>query len=134
MGVNPYLDGETPPPPTQGYKLLVENVGLEIDVDPNDLPDSHESPQGSLLSLLLAYGIEVDHTCGGVAACSTCHIYVNQGFDSAPPPSEAEEDQLDYAPAVRDSSRLSCQCVPDGSMDVSVSLPSWRRNEVSEEH
>jgi ferredoxin, 2Fe-2S len=134
MGINPYLDNEIAPPPAQKYKLTVEETGVEIEVDPESLPEGHEGSPGSLLSLLLAQGIEIDHTCGGVSACSTCHIYVTKGGESAPEPSEAEEDQLDFAPAVRDTSRLSCQCVPDGSEDVSVSLPTWKRNEVSEEH
>ena len=42
-------------------------------------------------------------------------------------------DQLDAAPALRESSRLACQCVPDGTSDVHVRLPAWKRNEVSEE-
>ena len=66
--------------------------------------------------------------------CSTCHIYVHSGFDSAPEPIEEEEDQLDFAPAVQDNSRLSCQCVPDGSVDIEVEIPAWKRNKVSEEH
>ena len=43
------------------------------------------------------------------------------------------KDQLDFAPALRDDSRLACQCVPDGSVDVEVEIPDWNRNEVSEE-
>jgi 2Fe-2S ferredoxin len=58
---------------------------------------------------------------------------VNKGFDSAPEAIDEEEDQLDFAPALRDESRLACQCVPDGSEDVEVELPEWNRNEVSEE-
>ena len=98
------------------------------------LPEAHEGHTGSLLSLLLSAGVEIDHTCGGVCACSTCHVYVEEGFDSAPEPIEEEEDQLDFAPALRDTSRLSCQCVPDGSTDVVVEIPEWSRNEVSEDH
>ena len=41
---------------------------------------------------------------------------------------------LDFAPALRESSRLACQCVPSGATDVEVELPSWKRNEVSEDH
>ena len=103
-----------------------------IDVDPENLPDEEGQP-GSLLALLLNAGIEVDHVCGGVVACSTCHVYVTKGFDSAPEAIDEEEDQLDFAPALRDDSRLACQCVPDGSEDVEVELPEWNRNEVSEE-
>jgi 2Fe-2S ferredoxin len=41
---------------------------------------------------------------------------------------------LDFAPALASTSRLSCQCVPDGSEDVEVEIPVWKRNEVSEGH
>ena len=67
-------------------------------------------------------------------ACSTCHIYVEKGLDSAPAPIDEEEDMLDLAPSLRDSSRLACQCVPDGSVDVVIEMPIWKRNEVSEDH
>lgn len=132
MGINPFIDAEAPPPPKKAYKLTVKNTGQVIDVDPDNLPDEEGQP-GSLLGLLLDAGIEVDHVCGGVVACSTCHIYVTKGFDTAPEAIDEEEDQLDFAPALRDDSRLSCQCVPDGSEDVEVELPEWNRNEVSEE-
>ena len=132
MGHNPYIDQDAPPP-TQKYTLTLKNTGQKFEVDPDNLPD-HEGLCGSILSILLEHGIEIDHSCGGVVACSTCHVYVNKGFDSAPEPIEEEEDQLDYAPAVRDTSRLSCQCVPSGAEDVEVELPEWNRNEVSETH
>ena len=134
MGTNPYIDADAPPPPQKAYRLTVANTGEVIDVDPDNLPDADEGYPGSILTLLLEAGIDIDHTCGGVAACSTCHIYVNQGGDSAPEPIEEEEDMLDFAPALRETSRLSCQCVPDGSVDVVVELPEWKRNEVSEDH
>lgn len=132
MGHNPYIDQDVPPP-KKSYKLTLKNTGQCFDVDPKDLPD-HDGLQGSILSILLENGIEVDHSCGGVLACSTCHIYVNKGLDSAPEAIDEEEDQLDFAPAVRDTSRLSCQCVPSGDEDVEVEIPEWNRNEVSEHH
>jgi 2Fe-2S ferredoxin len=134
MGKNPYIDGGAPPPPTKAYTLTVKNTGQRISVVPDELGESHEGHTGSLLQLLLDNGIDIDHTCGGVVACSTCHVYVVEGFDSSPEPIEEEEDMLDFAPAVRDSSRLACQCVPDGSVDVVVEVPEWNRNEVSEDH
>lgn len=134
MGYDPYSEDEGAPPPTKKYKLHLKNTGQTIEVDPANLPEAHDGLQGALLSLLLSAGIDVDHACGGVIACSTCHLYVNKGYDSAPPPIEAEEDQLDFAPAVNDNSRLACQCVPDGSEDVEVEIPAWNRNKVSEDH
>ena len=47
--------------------------------------------------------------CGGVCACSTCHVYVEQGGELLSPASEQEEDILDKAFDVRISSRLGCQ-------------------------
>jgi len=135
LGTNPYIDADTSPPPQQAYTLTVregEAVVATIAVDPEALPVHEEGLPGSILSLLLANGIELDHTCGGVCACSTCHIYVREGFDSAPDPIEEEEDQLDFAPGLEDDSRLACQCVPDGSVDVLVEVPTWKRNEGSE--
>ena len=135
MGTNPYLDAEPPAPPSRSYRLRLRNSGLIIEVDPDALPDAHvDGNAGSVLSLLLRAGVEIDHACGGVIACSTCHIYVNEGLDSSPDPIEEEEDMLDLAPALRDCSRLACQFVPDGSQDVEVEIPAWNRNEVSEEH
>ena len=134
VGKNPFIDAAAPPPPSRAYTLTVQNTGQVIHVDPSNLPEAHEGQPGSLLSLLLEAGVEVDHTCGGVVACSTCHVYVEAGGDSAPEPIEEEEDMLDFAPSLRETSRLSCQCVPDGSVDVVVEIPAWNRNEVSEDH
>lgn len=135
MGTNPYIDADPPAPPKAPYRLTVANTGEVISVDPADLPDEHtDGCTGSLLALLLRAGVDLDHACGGVVACSTCHIYVREGGDSAPEPIDEEEDMLDLAPALHADSRLACQCVPDGSVDVVVELPAWKRNEVSEDH
>ncbi len=133
MGTNPYIDAAAPPPPKQKYRLTLKNTGQVIEVDPEHLPDQ-EGQRGSLLSLLLDGGVAIDHACGGVVACSTCHVYVRRGLESAPEPIEEEEDMLDMAPGLEEDSRLACQCVPDGSVDVLVEIPAWKRNEVSEDH
>jgi 2Fe-2S ferredoxin len=53
-------------------------------------------------------GIEAE--CGGACACATCHVYVDEAWrDRTGTPSQMEEDMLDFAFDVRDSSRLSCQ-------------------------
>lgn len=136
MGRNPYIHENAPPPPRRAYKILVRNTGQMIEVDPGDLPDPdhYDGQKGALLPLLLRAGVSLDHACGGVVACSTCHLYVNKGYNTAPPPIEEEEDMLDNAPALRATSRLSCQCVPDGSVDVEVEIPAWNRNMVKEGH
>ncbi len=133
MGTNPYIDADAPPPPGKSYRVTLANTGQVFVVDPDDLPD-HDGHPGSILRTLLSNGVDIDHACGGVCACSTCHIYVRRGGETAPEPIEEEEDMLDMAPALAEESRLACQCVPDGSRDVVVEIPGWSRNEVKEDH
>jgi ferredoxin, 2Fe-2S len=78
----------------------------------------------SLLEVVLSNDIELHHNCGGVCACSTCHLYVNKGDDSLEEITDREEDFIDRAVNPRINSRLGCQCVLlDGSGDIEVTLP-----------
>jgi 2Fe-2S ferredoxin len=64
----------------------------------------------------LVPGIEAE--CGGACACATCHVYVDDAWrDKVGPPSEMEEDMLDFAFEVRESSRLSCQIKVSEELD-----------------
>ncbi|MBE7732123.1 2Fe-2S iron-sulfur cluster-binding protein [Devosia faecipullorum] len=48
--------------------------------------------------------------CGGACTCATCHVYVDEDWrETVGGPSTMEEDMLDFAFEVKDSSRLSCQ-------------------------
>jgi len=114
------------------WNLRVRNTGQTFAVDPAHPGYVHHAPSGSLLSVLLENGIELDHACGGVGACATCHVRVTGGASSLRPPDDAEEDMLDQAPGVRDDSRLACRCFPDGSADLDVDIPDWNRNQVRE--
>ena len=52
----------------------------------------------------------IDAECGGACACATCHVYVDDAWrGKTGKPSAMEEDMLDFAFDVQDSSRLSCQ-------------------------
>jgi 2Fe-2S ferredoxin len=55
-------------------------------------------------------------------------------MEACSPATEDEEDELDVAPALQPNSRLSCQCVPNGTADVVVVIPKWNRNQVKEGH
>jgi len=134
VATNPFITADAPPAPSRAYTLTLRNTGQRFRVDPGALPTREDGHDGSVLGTLLANGVDIDHSCGGVCACSTCHIYVLSGGDSAPESIDEEEDMLDLAPALRESSRLACQFVPDGSVDVEIELPAWNRNEVSEDH
>lgn len=81
-------------------------------------------PGLSLLEVALMNNIELHHNCGGVCACSTCHLYVNKGDECLEEISDKEEDFIDRAVNPRLNSRLGCQCVLlEGSGEVSVTLP-----------
>lgn len=90
------------------------------------------APGEHLLEVAMEHGINIEHACGGVCACSTCHIYVEGGAASLSEPSEAEEDRVEEAPGLQRNSRLACQCVVKGSGPIVVRVPAWNRNAVKE--
>ncbi len=135
-GTNPYITQADAPPPTRSYRITfrVPEHGEEhvIEVDPDKIPYGRTGRPGSILDIALGHGIEMEHTCGGVCACATCHGIVREGLASCNEETDDEMDQLEEAPGLTIQSRLSCQCVPDGSMDVVVEIPAWNRNAVKE--
>jgi ferredoxin, 2Fe-2S len=137
-GVNPYIAKVAAAKATKPFPVtfVVEETGetVEFVADPAKMPYVGLGQEGSLLDISAGAGVEINHSCGGVCACSTCHVYVTKGSESCPPATEDEEDMLDEAPAVTADSRLSCQCVPDGSRPLVVIVPKWNRNAVQERH
>jgi 2Fe-2S ferredoxin len=80
-------------------KVRFEPEGIEIEV-----------PVGtSILEASNKAHAQVGSACGGVCACSTCHVYVKQGLEVLSPASDREEDIMDKAFDVRPTSRLGCQ-------------------------
>lgn len=78
----------------------------------------------SILEVALKNDIELHHNCGGVCACSTCHLYIEKGEDLVEELSDKEEDFIDRAVNPRLNSRLGCQCVlHNGEGDIIVTLP-----------
>ena len=78
----------------------------------------------SLLEVALKNDIDLHHNCGGVCACSTCHLYIEQGEGLVEELSDKEEDFIDRAVNPRLSSRLGCQCVLlEGGGNIVVTLP-----------
>ncbi len=137
-GQNPYIKGPEVSPPKQKYTLIVvDEDGKEhrVDVDPAKVPYEDHGLPGSILEICMGHGIELDHACGGVCACSTCHVHVLEGLDSCNEATEEEEDELEEAYDLKPNSRLGCQCVPSGSAPiVKVRIPQWNRNLAREPH
>ena len=99
-------------------------------------PESAEvsAPAGtSICEALLDNGIEIEHACDQVCACTTCHVIVREGFASLSEMEEGEEDMLDRAWGLEPNSRLSCQAIL-GQKDVSVEIPKYSINHAKEKH
>jgi 2Fe-2S ferredoxin len=104
------------------------------------LPHPEYSPDGASIEIsgktticdaLLAHGVEIEHACGKVGACTTCHVVVAQGFDSLNPVDENEEDMLDRAWGLQRHSRLSCQALV-GTGDLVIDIPRYSINHAKE--
>ncbi|WP_164156355.1 2Fe-2S iron-sulfur cluster-binding protein [Sandarakinorhabdus rubra] len=78
-----------------------------------------------LLEVAQAHGQPLEGTCEGAMACSTCHVYLVGGdAGRLPPPSEEEEDMLDFAAGANRQSRLACQLVlTDEIATLDVKMP-----------
>lgn len=93
-----------------------------------------EVPAGtSILEAATTAQVDLDHACGGVCACSTCHVVVQEGYGTLPEATEDEEDQLDEAVALTPRSRLGCQAKVQQA-NLVVEIPRHSRNLVSEGH
>jgi ferredoxin len=97
-------------------KVRYLDQGIEVEV-----------PVGTtLLQASRKCGAPEGDACGGVCACSTCHVYVEKGLELLSEAEEEEEDILDKAFDVRMNSRLGCQAKieRDGVIAVRISKES----------
>lgn len=82
----------------------------------------------SILELTEDYDVHLNHNCGGVCACSTCHLYVEKGEEFLEEISDKEEDFIDRAINPRLESRLGCQCVIlEEDAHITVTIPDQRK-------
>jgi 2Fe-2S ferredoxin len=88
-------------------------------------------PGLSICDNLLDHGVDIDHACDKVCACTTCHVIVREGYNTLPPAEENEEDLLDKAWGLEPNSRLSCQAIV-GSTDLVVEIPRYSINMAKE--
>ena len=81
----------------------------------------------SILQASQEGGLPEGYACGGVCACSTCHVYVKKGAELLSEIQDDENDILDKAFDVRSSSRLGCQAriEKDGIVEVEITRESY---------
>lgn len=135
-GTNPYIERSESQQATKPFTVTFVGTGFTktVHVDPEKIPYGETGLPGSILDIAMGNGIDLEHACGGVCACSTCHIVVKEGLSSCNEGTDDEFDQLDEAPGTTLNSRLGCQCVPAGTMDLVVEIPAWNKNLVKEGH
>lgn len=91
-----------------------------------------EAPEGlSILEIAHMNNIDLEGACEGSLACSTCHVIIEDEarYNSLPPATEDEEDMLDLAFGLTQTSRLGCQILINENLDgLRVRLPHATRN------
>ena len=88
-------------------------------LDREEVPHQLEAPTDmglSLMELCKAYELPVEGTCGGMALCASCHVYVLSDHQ-LPEPTDDELTMLDQAFFVKENSRLGCQIKLREEMD-----------------
>ncbi|KPI35406.1 uncharacterized protein AB675_11695 [Cyphellophora attinorum] len=96
--------------------------------------DSHEfevAEGANLLDIAQANDLEMEGACGGSCACSTCHVIVegDDMYDKLEEADDDENDMLDLAFGLTETSRLGCQIKMTKDIDgIVVKLPSMTRN------
>jgi 2Fe-2S ferredoxin len=102
--------------------IFIERDGTRREVD---------APLGlSVLEIAHKHGVDIEGACEGSLACSTCHVIVDpEWFELLKDASEDEEDMLDLAFGLTQTSRLGCQIIMTEELDgLTVKLPQATRN------
>jgi ferredoxin len=79
----------------------------------------------SILEAALSSGVQLYHTCGGNASCSTCRVRVLKGMEDLAPVGPAEAQILDSFDLEKPF-RLGCQARLEKG-EVEVEIPKWER-------
>src|SRR6201987_5584189 len=100
-------------------------------IERDGTPREVDAPLGaSVLEVARQHDIDIEGACEGSLACSTCHVIVDPDwYDLLNAASEDEEDMLDLAFNLTNTSRLGCQIVVTDELDgLTVQLPAATRN------
>ncbi|KAF9298729.1 hypothetical protein BGZ88_004936 [Linnemannia elongata] len=111
------------PAPGTGIKVnFVKPTGETVTVEANE--------GESLLDLARANDMDVEGACEASLACSTCHLILDEAsFDKLEEPSDEENDMLDLAFGLTDTSRLGCQVLMTKDLEgLTAKIPSATRN------
>ncbi|CAE7843598.1 Fdx2 [Symbiodinium microadriaticum] len=102
--------------------FIEQRTGDKIKVD--------ATPGKSLLDVAIEVDVDIEGACGGEMACSTCHVILpTQIYQKLPPKSMEEDDMLDLAQGVTETSRLGCQVIVTEDMEgMEIVVPDESNN------
>jgi ferredoxin, 2Fe-2S len=104
---------------------------MMVFIERDGTPREVDAPIGlSVLEIAHHHGIDIEGACEGSLACSTCHVIVDpEWYELLKEASEDEEDMLDLAFNLSNTSRLGCQIIITEELDgLTVRLPAATRN------
>lgn len=130
------------PPLTKNPKKCSETNNNSISVTYHDDKDGSSKtvrvPLGTnLLEAAHANHVDLEGACECSLACSTCHVIIEdpQIFEKLPEPTDDENDMLDLAFGLTETSRLGCQVIASKEIDgISVRIPGATRNFAVDGH
>lgn len=105
-------------------RVTFEPEGRTVEFPFGSLPYKGHGMPMSFLDVAENYDISLDHDCGGVCSCTTCHIWVKEGAQGVSQPEELELDRMETAAEVQLNSRLGCQAVIEKPGSYVVEIPS----------
>jgi len=113
-------------------RVTFEPEGRTVEFEFGTLPYKRHGEPMSFLDVAENFDVFLDHACGGVCACSTCHVLIKKGAAGLSEAEDNELDRLDMAADQQLNSRLGCQAVINKPGEYVVEIPAWNRNYVSE--
>ncbi|GEQ68262.1 hypothetical protein JCM33374_g1929 [Metschnikowia sp. JCM 33374] len=110
------------------------NPGEELNItfiSKDGVQETFQVAEGdNILDIAQANNLDMEGACGGSCACSTCHVIVDpEYYDEIPEPDDDENDMLDLAFGLTETSRLGCQIKMSKELDgIRIALPAMTRN------
>jgi uncharacterized 2Fe-2S/4Fe-4S cluster protein (DUF4445 family) len=129
------VSGATAPPDQTGADSRAssgEPAGSATEATVTFQPSGRREPAAhgrSLLEVARALGVEIESVCGGKGTCGKCRVHVELATDGVSAPTEAESRIL-TAEAIAAGTRLACQTLVAGSIQVFVPEESRRTAQV----
>ena len=118
-------------PPEKLVRVTFMPEGKTVEFEFGTMPYEHHGKPMSFLDVAENFGIFLDHACGGVCACTTCHLWIKDQ-EGISPADDDELDRMDMAADQQLNSRLGCQAVITKPGNYVVEIPKWNRNYTSE--